>query len=180
MSEVSCLDRVVGIEGVRVPMLMIVVSTSCYLHFVSYALTLTFFCAVGLYWMRLSSCIMPWVRGSIPLGVGSVSCVIDDVASGIGWSVCWSVSCRVSWSIRCNISSGIDRLHHFVFTSSLFSHWLKDNLAATSLARTFRSTPGVGTCCGSAISWTSFFDLDGGDANVGLKMSDRQRVFEVV
>jgi hypothetical protein len=31
------------------------------------------------------------------------------------------------------------------------------------LVRTFRSTPGVGTCCGSAVSRTSFFDLCSGD-----------------
>jgi hypothetical protein len=41
------------------------------------------------------------------------------------------------------------------------------------LARTFRSTPGVGACCGSVVSRTSFFDLCSGDANVGLNTSDR-------
>jgi hypothetical protein len=48
------------------------------------------------------------------------------------------------------------------------------------LVGTFRSTPGVGTCCGSTVSRTSLFDLGGGDTNVGVKMSDRRRIFEVV
>jgi hypothetical protein len=33
--EIYCLDRVVSIEGVRDPVFVVVVSTSCYLHFVS-------------------------------------------------------------------------------------------------------------------------------------------------
>jgi hypothetical protein len=57
--EVRNLNGVVGIEGVGDPMFTVVVSTSCYLHFVSYALTLASFCVIGLYWRRLSSCIMP-------------------------------------------------------------------------------------------------------------------------
>jgi hypothetical protein len=61
-------------------------------------------------------------------------------------------------SISCNIGSGVNRLHYFVFASSLFGHWVEGTLAAMSLARTFRSTPGVGTCCRSAVSRTSFFD----------------------
>jgi hypothetical protein len=42
--------------------------------------------------------------------------------------------------------AGFDRLHYFVFTSSLFSHGLKGGVAATSLARVLRPTPGVGAC----------------------------------
>jgi hypothetical protein len=38
-------------------------------------------------------------------------------------------------------------LHYFVFTSSLFSYRLKGTIVATSLARTFRYTSGVGACC---------------------------------
>jgi hypothetical protein len=47
--EVCCLNGVVGIKSVRDPMFTIVVSTSCYLHFISYALMLASFCAIGLY-----------------------------------------------------------------------------------------------------------------------------------
>jgi hypothetical protein len=114
------------------------------------------------------------------LNVGSVSCVVGDIASGVSRSVCRGIGYKVSWSISCSISSGVYLLHYFVFTSSLFIHWLKGTLATTSLARTFRSTPRVGTCCGSAVSGTSFFDLGDGDTNVGLKMLDRRRIFEVV
>jgi hypothetical protein len=48
------------------------------------------------------------------------------------------------------------------------------------LARTFRSAPRVGSCCGSTVSRTSFFNLGSGDANVSLKTSYRRRIFEVV
>jgi hypothetical protein len=90
--EVSSLNGVVGVESIRDPMFTIVVSTSCYLHFISYALTLASFCAIGLYWRRLSSCIMPGVWGGIALDVGSISCVVGNVAGSVGWSVCWSIS----------------------------------------------------------------------------------------
>jgi hypothetical protein len=63
---------------------------------------------------------------------------------------------------------------------SLFSHWLKGTLAATSLARTFQSTSRVGTCYRSAVSRTSFSDLGGDDTNIGLGTSNRRRIFEVV
>jgi hypothetical protein len=97
--EVRNLKGVVGIEGVRDPMFTIVVSTSCYLHFISYVLTLASFCAIGLYWRRLSSCIMPGVWSSVSLDVHSISCVVDDATSGVGWSICRSISCRVGWNV---------------------------------------------------------------------------------
>jgi hypothetical protein len=53
-------------------------------------------------------------------------------------------------------------------------------LAATSLVGTFRSTPGVGTCYGSAVSRTYFFNLGSGDMNIGLETSDRWRIFKVI
>jgi hypothetical protein len=180
MSEVRCLDGVVGIQGVRDPMFMIIISTSCYLHFVSYTLMLASFCAIDLNWRRLSSYILSWVCDGVSLNVGSVSCIVGYVASGVGWGVCQGISCKVSWSISCNISSGVDRLHDFIFTSFLFSHELKGTLAAASLARMFRSAPGVRTCCGSTVSRASFFDLGSGNVNIYLKTLDRRRIFKVV
>jgi hypothetical protein len=141
--EVRSLNGVVGIKGIGDPMLTVVVSTSCYLHFVSYAVVLASFCPIGLDWRRLSYCIVPWVWGSVSLYVGSVSCVVGGVASDIGRSVCWNISYRVGWSISCSVCSRVDRMHYFIFASSLFIHRVKGPLAATSLARTFRSTPGV-------------------------------------
>jgi hypothetical protein len=186
--EIRSLNGVVGIKGVGDPMFTVVVSTSCYLHFMSYAVMLASFYTLGLYWRRLSSCIMPGVWGGISLNVGSISYIVGDVAIGIGWSVCrsisygvgWSISCSVGWSFSYNVGCRIDLMHYFVFTLSLFSHWLKGTLAATSLARTFRSAPRVRACYGSAISRTSFFDLSDGDADIGLKTSYRRRIFEVV
>jgi hypothetical protein len=82
------LNGVVGIEGVGDPMFIIVISTSCYLHFVFDALTLASFYTIDLYWRRLSSCILPWVWGSVSLDVGRVGYVVGDVASRVCWSVC--------------------------------------------------------------------------------------------
>jgi hypothetical protein len=47
MSEVRCLDGLVGIESIRDPMFTIVISTSCYLHFVSYMFALASFCVIA-------------------------------------------------------------------------------------------------------------------------------------
>jgi hypothetical protein len=47
--EVRCLNGVVGINSVRDPMFTVIVSASCYLHFISYALTLASFNVIGLY-----------------------------------------------------------------------------------------------------------------------------------
>jgi MFS superfamily sulfate permease-like transporter len=174
------LDKVVGIKGVRDPMVTVVVSMPCYLHFVSYALTLASFYAISLHWWRLSSCIVPWVCGDVPLDIGSIRCIVGNVFGGVGWSVCRGISCRVGWNISCSVGSGIDRLHYFVFTSSLFSHWLKGTLAAALLARMIRSAPGIGTCRGSTISRTFFFNLGSGDADVSLKTLYHRRILEVV
>jgi hypothetical protein len=86
----------------------------------------------------------------------------------------------VGWSISCSIGSGIGRLHYFVFASAFFIYRVEGTLATTSLARTLRSTSGVRTCCRSAVSRTSFFDLSSGDTNVGLKTLDHWRIFEVI
>jgi hypothetical protein len=171
--EVGCLNRVVGVEGVGDPVLAVVVSTSCYLHFVSYAVTLASFCTIGLDWRRLSSCIVSWVWGGVSLNVGSIGCVVVDVAGGVGWSVYRSISCRVGWSVSCNVGSGVDQLHNFVFPSSLFSHRVEGTLATASLSGSFRSTPRVGTSRRSVVSRTSFFNLSSGDPDVGLKTSYR-------
>jgi hypothetical protein len=80
------LNGVVGVKGVGDPVLAVVVSTSCYLHFVSYAVTLASFCLISLDWRRLSSCNVPWVRGSVSLDVGSIGCVVGNIADGVGWS----------------------------------------------------------------------------------------------
>jgi hypothetical protein len=93
--EIRSLNGVVGINGVGDPMFTVVVSTPCYLHFVSYAVTLASFCTIGLYWRRLRSCIVPGVWGDVSLDVGGICSVVGDVAGGIGWSVCQSISCRV-------------------------------------------------------------------------------------
>jgi hypothetical protein len=106
--EICCLDEVVSIDGVRDPVFTVVVSTSCYLHFISYVVTLASFCTIGLDWRRLSSSIVSWIWSSVPLDVGSISYVVDDVDVSIGRSVCWRIIRRVGWSISCNVGSGVD------------------------------------------------------------------------
>jgi hypothetical protein len=86
----------------------------------------------------------------------------------------------VSWSISCSIGSGVDRLHHFIFTLSHFSHRLMGTLVTTSFVWMFRSAPGIRTCCRSSISWACFFELGSGNAEVSLKSSNCRRIFEVV
>jgi hypothetical protein len=98
--------------------------------------TLASFCTIGLDWRRLSSCIVSWVWSDVSLDVSSVGCIVNNISSNIGRSVCWSISRRVGWSISCSIGSGIDWLHYFIFTSSLFTYWLKVTLAMTLVERT--------------------------------------------
>jgi hypothetical protein len=47
--QLCCLDGVVGIKSVRDPMVAVVVSTPCYLHFISYTSMLTTFNVVSLH-----------------------------------------------------------------------------------------------------------------------------------
>jgi hypothetical protein len=180
--EFCSLDGVVGVKGVRDPMLAVVVSTSSYLDFISYTVVLASLCTIGLDQRRLSSCIVSWVWSGVPLNIDSIGCVVDDVTSGIDQSICWSINCSIGWSICCGIGSGVDWLCYFVFASTFFSHRVEGTLAMTSLARTLRSASasGVGTYCGSAVSETSFFDLSGCNADVGLDVSDHWGIFEVI
>jgi hypothetical protein len=130
--EICSLNRVVGVEGVRDPMLAVVVSTSSYLDFISYVATLTSLRTIGLDQRRLSSCIASWIWGGVPLDVGSVGCIVGGITNSIGRGVCWSISRRVG----CSIGNGIGRLHYFVFASTFFSHRVEGTLAMTSLSRT--------------------------------------------
>jgi hypothetical protein len=86
--KVCCLNGVVGVKGIRNPMVAVVVSTSCYLHYISYTMSLASFCAIGLDRRRLSSCIVSRVWSGISLDVGSVGCVVNGIVSNIGPSVC--------------------------------------------------------------------------------------------
>jgi hypothetical protein len=177
--EICSLDGVVGVKGDRDPMLAVVVCTSSYLDFISYAVSPASFCSITLDRRRLSSCIASWIWGGVPLDVGSVGCIVGGVAS-ISRGLCWSISRWVGWSVGCSVSSGTSRLHYFVFTSPFFSHWVKRTLASTSLSRALRSASGIGTCRGSAVSRTSFFNLSGCNTDVGLEAPDCWRIFEVV
>jgi hypothetical protein len=80
--EICSLDRV-GVKGVRGPVLAVVVSTSSYLDFISYAVALASFFTIGLDQRRLSSCVVSWVRSDVRLNIGSIGCVVDDVINNI-------------------------------------------------------------------------------------------------
>jgi hypothetical protein len=78
--ENCSLDGVVGIEGVRCPMLTVVVCTSSYLGFISYAVAPASFCMIRLNRRRLSSCVASWIWGGVSLDIGSVGCIVGSVA----------------------------------------------------------------------------------------------------
>jgi hypothetical protein len=158
--EFCSLDGVVGVKGVRDPMLAVVVRSPSYLDFISYAVTLASFYAIGLDQTRLSYYIVSWVGSGVPLNIGSVGCIVNDVISGVDRSVCWSVGCSIGWSI--------------CWAAGLTS------CSTTSLVRTLRSASRVRTCRGSAVSRTSFFDLSGCNADVGLEVPDHWGIFEVI
>jgi hypothetical protein len=175
--EICSLDRVVGVEGVRDPMLAVVVCTPSYLDLISYAVTPTSFCTIVLDRRRPSSCIASWIWGGVLLDVGSVGCIVGGIARGISRGVCWSVSRWVGWSIGYSVGSGISQLHYFVFASSF---WVEGTLATTSLARTLRSASGIGTCRRSTVSGTSFLNLSSCNTDVDLETPDCWRIFKVV
>jgi hypothetical protein len=82
--EICSLNRVVGVEGVRNPVLAVVVSTSSYLDFISYAVALTSFRKIGVDRRRLSSCIVSWIWGGVPMDVGSIGCIVGGIAALAG------------------------------------------------------------------------------------------------
>jgi hypothetical protein len=149
--DICSLDGVVGVEVVRCPMLAVVVCTSSYLDFISYAMAPASFRMIRLDRRRLSSCVASWIWGGVPLDIGSVGCIVGGVAS-ISRGIYWSISRWVGYSVGCSISSRIGQLHYFVFTSPFFSHRVKRSLASTSLLWTLRSASGIGTSRGSAVS----------------------------
>jgi hypothetical protein len=174
------LDRVVGVEGVRYLMLAVIVCAPSYFDFISYAVTPTSLCTIGLDQRRLSSCIASWIWWRVSLDVSSIGCIVGGIASGISRGVWWSISRWVGRSIYCSVSSGVTRLHYFVFTSSFFGHRVEGTLAMTSLARTLRFASGIGTCCKSTVSRASFLDLSSCNTDIGLEAPDRWRIFKVV
>jgi hypothetical protein len=86
--EIYSLDRVVGVKGVRDPMLTVVVCMPSYLDFISYAVTSTSLRTIGLDRRRLSSCIVSWIWGRVSMDVGSIGCVVGGIASGISRGIC--------------------------------------------------------------------------------------------
>jgi hypothetical protein len=134
--EICSLDGVVGVNGVRDPVLTIVVSTPSYLDFIFYAVALASLSTIDLDQRGWSSCVVSWVRCDVCLNIGSIGCVVGDITSGTGLVICWGISHRIGWSVGCSVSSRVDRLCYFVFTSSFFSYRVEGTLATMSLART--------------------------------------------
>jgi hypothetical protein len=85
--DLYSLDGVVGVEGVRYPMLAVVVCTPSYLDFISYAVASTSFYTIGLNQRRLHSCIASWIWWRVSLDVSSIGCIIGGIASGISRGV---------------------------------------------------------------------------------------------
>jgi hypothetical protein len=113
-------------------MVTVIVSTSCYLHVVSYTPVLAALSVVSLYWWRLIFSVLPCIGGDILLlGASRISCVVGSVARSISGNIGWRVGCGIGSSI----GSKVDWLHYFIFASSLCSYGIKGSIAATSLAR---------------------------------------------
>jgi hypothetical protein len=93
--EICSFDGVVGVKGVRDPMLAVVVCTPSYLDFISYAVTSTSFRTIGLDQRGQSSCVVSWIRSDICLNISSIGCLVGDVTNGIDLIVCWGVSHRI-------------------------------------------------------------------------------------
>jgi hypothetical protein len=106
--ELCSLDGVVSIEGIRDPVLAVVVSTSSYLYFISYAVALASLCTIDLDQRSLSSCVVSWVWSGVPLNIDSIGCVVGDVSSVVDRGVCWSVGYNIGWSISCGTGSWVD------------------------------------------------------------------------
>jgi hypothetical protein len=141
LPKIYCLDRVSGIKGIRDPIVAIVISMACYLHFVSYMLELTTLRAVGLQWWRLSSCVLSYVTSSVLLlGASSVGGVVFCIARGVTSGVSSLIGCCVG----SDVGSVVGRLRDFIVASSLFSHELNGGIVVASLTKSLRPTPGVG------------------------------------
>jgi hypothetical protein len=67
------MDRVVGIEEVRYPMLAVVVCAPSYFDFISYVVAPTSLYMIGLDQRRLSSCIASWIWWRVSLDVSSMA-----------------------------------------------------------------------------------------------------------
>jgi hypothetical protein len=85
--EICSLDRVVGVESVRDSMLTVVLCPPSYFDFISYAVTLTSHCTIGLDWRRLSPCIASWIWGRVSMDASSIGCIVGGIASGISRGV---------------------------------------------------------------------------------------------
>jgi hypothetical protein len=71
---------VVGVKGIRDPVVAVVVSTVCYFYFILYGLTLITSGACSLSWLRLSSRVPPCITDDVLLLGGSN---VGDVAYNI-------------------------------------------------------------------------------------------------
>jgi hypothetical protein len=129
-AEVCSLDGMIGVKGIRDPVVAVVVSMACYLRFISYGLTLIALRACSSCWLRLSSRILSCITGDVLLlGTIKIGGVVDNIVSG-------KTSGISSW-IGCCIGRNIDWLHDLNLTTSLSGHGLKLSIVVvvTTMAR---------------------------------------------
>jgi hypothetical protein len=100
--EICTLDGVVGVKGVRDPVLAIVVSTSSYL-----AVALASLSTIGLDQRRRSSCVVSWVRSNVCLNIGSIGCVVGDVTSGVGRAVAGALATGLAGALAAAFAAGL-------------------------------------------------------------------------
>jgi hypothetical protein len=121
LPKVCCLDRVVGVKGIRDSVVTVVVSTICYFHFISYRLMLITPSTCSLSWLRLSSRVLSCIISHVLLlGPSSVGGVVGNVACSISDGI-------GSW-VGSSVGGDVDWLRHFVLTTPLFSHTWKGSV----------------------------------------------------
>jgi hypothetical protein len=105
--EICSLDGVFGVKGVRDPMLAIVVSTSSYLNFISYAVALASLSTIDLDQRRWSSCVVSWVRSDVCLNIGSIGVLLVTLAAALAWSFAGALATGLAGALAAALAAGL-------------------------------------------------------------------------
>jgi hypothetical protein len=103
--EICILDGVIGVKGVRDPVLAIVVSTSIYLHFISYVVALASLSTIDLDQRRRCSCVVSWVRSDVCLNIGNIGRVVGDVTSDVAGALATGLAGALAAALAAGLTS---------------------------------------------------------------------------
>jgi hypothetical protein len=85
----------------------IIISSSSYLHFVSYAMMLASFCVIGPDWRRLSSCIVFWVWSGVSLVVGSIGYVVVALPAALDGAFAGALAAGLAGALAAALAAGL-------------------------------------------------------------------------